>query len=68
MFKQITNTFFLLLLLIAETVAQQSLQQLSPVSYAQVQITDSFWVGKMHRVATNTIKACVDYTENKTGR
>src|SRR5687767_2903619 len=68
MIRQIKNTFFLLLFLAAGTVAQQSLQQLSPVSYSQVQITDSFWAEKMQRVANSTIKACVDYTENKTGR
>lgn len=52
----------------ALAIAQESLQQCYPVSYAAVQITDPFWKGRMQCVATSTLKACVEYTENKTGR
>lgn len=48
--------------------AQTSLQKLYPVNYSQVSVTDHFWKERMETVATSTIKACVLYTENKTGR
>lgn len=49
-------------------LAQNSLQKIYPVSYAGVTITDAFWKPKMETVATATIDACVNYTQNKTGR
>lgn len=48
--------------------AQESMQQLFPVNFSQVSITDAFWLGRMNTVATSTIDACVLYTETKTGR
>ncbi|MBC6491403.1 glycoside hydrolase family 127 protein [Flavihumibacter stibioxidans] len=56
------------LLLLAVTARSQSLQKLYPVSFSQVSITDDFWSPRMKSVADVTIKACIDYTENKTGR
>lgn len=46
----------------------QSLQQLEPVSYAKVIITDHFWKPKMDKVATATLQACIYQTEVKTPR
>ena len=48
--------------------AQESMLKLFPVNFAQVSITDAFWLGRMNTVATSTIDACVLYTETKTGR
>ena len=48
--------------------AQPSLQKLYPVNFSQVEVTDSFWKGRMQTVATKTLDACILYTENKTGR
>lgn len=48
--------------------SQSSLQKLYPVNYSQVTITDDFWKPKMETVATATLDACVNYTQNKTGR
>jgi uncharacterized protein len=48
--------------------AQRSLQKLYPVSYSKVEISDAFWTPRMQTVATATLDACVNYTENKTGR
>lgn len=47
---------------------QSSLQKLYPVSYSQVTITDAFWKPRMETVATATLDACVNYTQNKTAR
>ena len=48
--------------------SQPSAQKLYPVNFAQVNITDDFWRPKMETVATATLDACVNYTQNKTGR
>ncbi|MBZ5857486.1 glycoside hydrolase family 127 protein [Flavihumibacter profundi] len=48
--------------------SQESLQKLYPVNFSQVNITDEFWSGRMHTVATSTLNACILYTETKTGR
>ncbi|MCF1715043.1 glycoside hydrolase family 127 protein [Flavihumibacter sp. RY-1] len=50
------------------TLHSQSLQKLQPVSFSEVTIEDGFWSPKLATVANVTIKACIDYTENKTGR
>lgn len=50
------------------TKSQTSMQKLFPVNYSDVIITDAFWKPKMNKVATSTLYACVDYTQNKTGR
>lgn len=49
-------------------MAQGSLQKLYPVNFSNVEIIDSFWKQRIETVATSTLPACVDYTENKTGR
>lgn len=46
----------------------QSLQELYPVGYSQVTISDTFWKPKMETVAKATLYACVNYTQDKTGR
>ncbi|MBX3255987.1 MAG: glycoside hydrolase family 127 protein [Chitinophagaceae bacterium] len=48
--------------------AQSSLQKVYPVNFSEVTITDAFWTPKLETVATATIAACVNYTQNKTGR
>ena len=48
--------------------AQTSLQKVYPVPFSEVTITDAFWRPKIETVATATIDACVNYTQNKTGR
>lgn len=68
MMKQFLTAAAVQLLLAAGAHAQQSLQKLYPVDFAKVTITDGFWSGRMHTVATSTLNACIDYTENKTGR
>ncbi len=48
--------------------AQNSLQQLYPVNFSNVTITDAFWKPRMETVARTTLYACVNYTEHKTAR
>ncbi|WP_431213490.1 glycoside hydrolase family 127 protein [Puia sp. P3] len=43
-------------------------QRIRPVSFADVVITDAFWTPRIDSVATATLRACIDYTENRTGR
>lgn len=57
-----------LLLVPVGATAQESFQNLSPVNFSKVSITDAFWKGRMEAVANGTLDACVLYTENKTGR
>lgn len=54
--------------LFAESQSQVSLQKLYPAKYSDVIITDGFWKPKMETVASTTLYACVNYTQNKTGR
>lgn len=58
----------LFLCLLAFTAGAQSLQKLYPVSFSEVSIRDSFWSPRIRTVAEATLKACIEYTENKTGR
>ncbi len=46
----------------------QPLQKIEPVSFADVNITDTFWKPKMDLVATVTLQACIYQTEIKTPR
>ena len=48
--------------------SQTSFQKIYPVSFSEVAITDDFWKPKMKMVATATLDACVNYTQDKTGR
>ncbi|HEX5652220.1 MAG TPA: beta-L-arabinofuranosidase domain-containing protein [Chitinophagaceae bacterium] len=48
--------------------AQSSLQQVEPVSFSQVTITDNFWKPKIDKVATKTLAACIYQTETATAR
>lgn len=58
----------LLFFALATANAQHSLQKIYPVSFSDVLVTGPFWKQKMETVATATIDACVNYTQNKTGR
>lgn len=60
----------LAVLLIAPAVklAAQARQQFEPVSFEQVNITDSFWRPKIDKVATVTMAACIYQTEERTPR
>jgi DUF1680 family protein len=51
-----------------EVQSQKSLQKLYPVDFSQVNITDPFWRGRMNAVATNTLDACILFSEIRTGR
>ena len=53
---------------LAGNVQAQSLQAIQPVSYSQVQITDSFWSPRIQTVSKVTIPVCIDQTEVKTPR
>jgi len=46
----------------------QSVSKFEFVNFSNVQVTDSFWKPKMDKVATVTLAACIDQTENKTPR
>src|ERR1700719_214295 len=48
--------------------AQSPATSFEPVSFANVQITDAFWKPRIDRVASVTLRACIDYTETKTPR
>lgn len=43
-------------------------QKIQPVSFSEVNITDQFWKPKQQLVATETLKACITQTEEKSGR
>jgi DUF1680 family protein len=51
-----------------EAQSQTSFQKLYPVNFSDIVITDDFWKPKMKMVATATLDACVNYTQDKTGR
>jgi DUF1680 family protein len=59
---------FLVLSTGLSAAAQASLQQLYPVNFSHVTVTDAFWKPKMETVADATLYACVNYTQDKTGR
>lgn len=63
-FLAVILTLFVTLL----TKAQTSMQQLYPVNFSNVNITDAFWKPKLETVANATLDACVSYTQDKTGR
>jgi DUF1680 family protein len=52
----------------AVKLAAQARQQFEPVSFEQVNITDSFWRPKIDKVATVTMAACIYQTEVRTPR
>lgn len=66
MIKNWLKTFAFLLLV--NSAQAQSLQKLYPVSFSEVAINDAFWRPRIDKVANVTLRACIDYTENKTGR
>jgi uncharacterized protein len=56
------------LFIVFNSTAQTSLQQLEPVSFSQVNVTDKFWKPKIDKVATHTLAACIYQTETATPR
>lgn len=48
--------------------APHPVEQIRPVNFSDVVITDAFWSPRIDKVSTATLRACIDYTENKTGR
>ncbi|HEY4874009.1 MAG TPA: beta-L-arabinofuranosidase domain-containing protein [Puia sp.] len=50
------------------TIAQNSLQQIEPVNFSQVQINDEFWKPRIDKIATATLPACIYQTEIATPR
>lgn len=66
MLKNWLKTFSLLLFV--NVLQGQSLQKLYPVNFSDVTVNDDFWTPRMDKVATATLQACIEYTENKTGR
>jgi uncharacterized protein len=48
--------------------AQSPAPSFEPISFAEVQINDAFWKPRMDKVASVTLRACIDYTETKTPR
>jgi len=52
----------------AAAIAQSPGLCFDPISFADVQITDAFWKPRMDKVASVTLRACIDYTEIKTPR
>jgi uncharacterized protein len=50
------------------TIAQNSLQQIEPVNFSQVQINDQFWKPRIDKIATATLPACIYQTEIATPR
>lgn len=67
MISRCCSILFFLLLLVS-TAGAQSLQKLFPVPFSQVSVRDAFWSPRIQTVADATLKACIEYTENKTGR
>lgn len=59
---------FLALFVMLSAISQPSMQQFYPVNFSRVNITDPFWKPKMETVADATLYACVNYTQDKTGR
>jgi len=43
-------------------------EPITPINFSDVVITDAFWSPRIRSVATATLQACIDYTENRTGR
>ncbi len=60
--------FVLFILVSVCSVAQTPSRKFEPISFSEVNITDSFWKPTMDKVATTTIKACVYQTEVATPR
>jgi len=51
-----------------DAFAQAPLQQFEFINFSKVNITDGFWKPKIDKVATVTLKACIDQTEVRTPR
>jgi uncharacterized protein len=68
--KNIFSTTIILgaLLYSNASIAQNSLQQIEPVNFSQVQINDEFWKPRIDKIATATLPACIYQTEIATPR
>ena len=66
--KSLISLAFIVTLIPFPGRSQESFKKLFPVNFSQVTITDPFWRGRMHAVATKTLDACILFSEIKTGR
>ena len=62
------SLFFLAALYAFKAGAQTGIQQLEPVNFSKVHITDQFWKPRIDKVTTVTIPVCIYQTEVKTPR
>ena len=62
------SLFFLAALYAFKAGAQRGIQQLEPVNFSKVHITDQFWKPRIDKVTTVTIPVCIYQTEVKTPR
>lgn len=61
--------FAIFLIMLSNHLGAQTIsRQFDPVSFSKVQITDAFWRPQQEKVATATLKACIEQTEVKTPR
>src|SRR6185369_13807534 len=60
--------FFIACMVTVKALSQTPLQKFEFVDFSNVNITDHFWKPKIDKVATVTMKACIDQTEVKTPR
>jgi len=60
--------FFITCIITVKNFSQTPLQKFEFVDFSKVNITDNFWKPKIDKVATITMKACIDQTEVKTPR
>lgn len=68
MLKNWLKTISFILCINSVQAQSSSLQKLYPVNFSEVNINDDFWSPRIDKVANVTLRACIDYTENKTGR
>jgi DUF1680 family protein len=61
-------SFFIACMVAVKAFSQTPLQKFEFVDFSKVNITDHFWKPKIDKVATVTMKACIDQTEVKTPR
>ena len=63
------NLILLSILLVAcSAPKEKTIQQITPVSFADVTIQDNFWSPRLDRHKEVTLPVCIDQIENQTGR
>jgi DUF1680 family protein len=66
--RKIVSQIIISASLFHSSFAQNSLQQIEPVNFSQVQINDEFWKPRIDKIATATLPACIYQTEIATPR